>query len=205
MQLTVRSLFGLLACLTSQYVLAFELTLYPDVAACSAESDTTYRIITGPSNGSCYNLDQNPNEMELVSCAQYENGGANGPLACSNNAIVPRSIRQKNEPLPCEFYSDRDCQGGLHQIGGERPCLTATDVGFENYQSFKCSWDDSVDILGEVGCANGVSTNVCVNDCACKCLEGGQRMVCAQNPDVLVRCNEKAIANCQLNCVCINP
>ncbi|KAM7222965.1 hypothetical protein V8F06_001521 [Rhypophila decipiens] len=201
MHLLIHTLLGAFLCLASQ-VLAFELTLYPNVPLCSAESDTTYRIISGPSNGTCINFDQDPNSMNLLSCAQYQNGGNQGPLPCSTDGLIPRSVRAINGPRACEFFSKRDCDGGLHQVAGERPCLTSTDVGFENYESFRCDWDDSVNVEGFVGCHDGVSSNVCVNDCGCQCLNGGQNMQCI--PD-LVRCSLRALEVCELSCVCVNP
>ncbi|KAK3312943.1 hypothetical protein B0H66DRAFT_644080 [Apodospora peruviana] len=176
-------------------VSTFDITIYNNVAGCNAKDDTMYRIVTGVSDGTCYTFDE---EMPGTDCAQYSRGGWEGPDGCTKDSLLPKSVIQRNGNVPCIFYSQKNCEGALIQETGT--CVDGTPLGLDSFSSFSCSWDGTVDILGNVGCHDGVSTNVCINDCNCVC--NGQRLFCPENP---LRCTEMTIANCVKNCNCINP
>ncbi|KAJ3544246.1 hypothetical protein NM208_g3155 [Fusarium decemcellulare] len=134
--------FGMLA-LLSAIAIAYEafpyeavheltplkVTIYNDVDSCDAGDNTMYRIIegaaaggNGPDVGTCYTFDD---DMPGTICAQFTRGGWEGP----------------NGP---------GCTGpGRSQNDG---CITASEEGWDRFRSFRCDWDGSVDVLGNVGC-----------------------------------------------------
>ncbi|KAK3312942.1 hypothetical protein B0H66DRAFT_631830 [Apodospora peruviana] len=174
---------------------AFDVTIYKDVNGCDANDQTMYRIITGASDNTCYTFDRN---MPNTDCAQYTRGGWGGPDPCTGDSLLPKSALVRNENKACTFYSEDDCKGMANFIWDGCRDPDASEV----YKSFKCLWDDSVDILGFVGCRNGVSSNACVNDCDCKC--DGQNLVC-DHDGASLQCNAATLAICTSNCGCINP
>lgn len=182
------ALFGLL----SFNIKAFEITTYNNVGKCDANDDTIYRIISGASNGTCYTFDD---AMPGTDCAQYNKGGAEGPTGCTSESLLPMSVIQENGNVACTFYSQGSCQGGSVQTMDK--CVDGAFVGIKNFKSFSCTWDQTVDILGNVGCHDGVSTNVCVNDCNCVC--NGQVLIC---PPKSFRCTPAAYLLCQDFCNC---
>lgn len=150
-------------------------------------------------------------------CAQYNKGGAEGPTGCTSESLLPMSVIQENGNIACTFYSQGSCQGGSVQTIDK--CVDGAFVGIKNFKSFSCTvslphwrgclntacwfsvkWDQRVDILGNVGCHDGVSTNVCVNDCNCVC--NGQALIC---PPKSLRCTPAAYGLCQEFCNCVNP
>ncbi|KAH7137055.1 hypothetical protein B0J13DRAFT_528540 [Dactylonectria estremocensis] len=185
--------------------IAYEVIIYNDVDNCEAGDLTVYRSITGaatggdgPGVGACYTFDE---PMPGTDCEQFTNGGWAGPMACDSRSLLPQSSFVKNQGRPCLFYEEPDCNSASSAVWDG--CITA------KVRSFRCDihqWDGTVDILGNVGCSNGVSTNVCVNDCQCQC--AGQNLVCP-NPDdpedMPAQCNYAALALCRNQCSCFNP
>ncbi|KAK4213911.1 hypothetical protein QBC37DRAFT_400149 [Rhypophila decipiens] len=197
-------LTGILA-LNLNTILGFEITIYDGVDLCSAESNTKYRIISDASDQECFNFEQPVNNW--ANCAQFENGGNTGPVACDSNPFIPKSIRVKNNLTgrdhPCEFYSQPDCPGSAANVAYEG-CYTPT---IETIRSFKCHWDQldetpDVSIEANLACRSGMSGNVCANDCECGCT--GQNMNCNAG-NTSATCNDETKKNCETYCVCANP
>ncbi|KAM5350702.1 hypothetical protein ACJ41O_007207 [Fusarium nematophilum] len=136
--------------------LAFEVIIYNDVDKCEAGDNTVYRSImgiaaggNGPGIGSCYTFDD---PMPGTNCEQYTRGGWAGPMGCDSGSLMPQSAFVKNEGRPCLFFEEKGCSGPSSAVWDG--CLTA------KVKSFRCIWDSTVNILGNVGCGNGMSTNV---------------------------------------------
>ncbi|KAH7137054.1 hypothetical protein B0J13DRAFT_677795 [Dactylonectria estremocensis] len=193
MQLFNLLLLGLLS-LNSK---AFEITIYNNVLGCEANDDSMYRIIGGPSTGTCYTFDD---DMPDTYCDQYTRGGWEGPSGCVGASLLPMSVVQRN-PIPCTFYSEKNCEGALQR--STDICVDGSALGISNWKSFSCTSDDSVDILANVGCHNAVSTNVCVNDCGFHC--NGQVLVPGVPSPSGPLCSPETIAVCEKYCDCINP
>lgn len=175
--------------------------------------------------GTCQTFDR---DMPNTDCVQFDKGGwENGP--CTSGSLLPKSALVNNDLKACFFYGEPDCNGvgrAQHEY-----CITASEASngmWENFKSFRCDvslssdalnksrlhikiadtyqWDGSVDILANVGCKNGVSTNICTNDCECRC--NAQNLDCPKGTEddpIPVGCNHWALQNCVQNCVCVNP
>ncbi|ORY16204.1 hypothetical protein BCR34DRAFT_597769 [Clohesyomyces aquaticus] len=159
-------------------------------AKCEADIESTYRIISGASNGTCYTFDGG---MPATNCAEYTKGGAEGPTGCTGSSLLPKSVHQKNGNLPCTFYTDESRKGDL--VHGSDWCVDAVSLGYDNFKSFSCDWDQKVDVLANVACFNGMSTNVGVNDCNCRC--HGIVLIC---PPESLTCTPTVYALCEENC-----
>ncbi|ORY16234.1 hypothetical protein BCR34DRAFT_638677 [Clohesyomyces aquaticus] len=176
--------------------LAFEVAIYNNVDGCDANGETTYRIIDGISDATCYTFDQ---PMPNTDCTQFVRGGAEkGP--CSNASLLPKSIFTHNQDRFCALYTDPDCKSGIPTLDR---CSTASDQGWDHFGSFKCFWDGTVDILGNVGCGNGQSMGVCVNDCGCLC--DGIKLACPSDENVPATCTEWGLKACRAQCICVAP
>ncbi|KAK4213541.1 hypothetical protein QBC37DRAFT_463747 [Rhypophila decipiens] len=112
-----------------------KVTIYNNVAGCDAKDDTTYRIITGASSGTCYTFDRN---MPGTDCAEYTRGGWGGPGGCTSGSLLPKSALQKNGNGPaCTFYSKEECGGSSTTTVDV--CVDGTAIGLDTFASFRCS------------------------------------------------------------------
>ncbi|KAF2648306.1 hypothetical protein K491DRAFT_684787 [Lophiostoma macrostomum CBS 122681] len=201
----MRPLNTVLIAILTPTIHAFDITIYNDVSACSATSATIYRILSGLSDNTCHTFDT---AMPDVLCSQY-NGG-DGPHPCTSDSLIPMSVIQKNGHVACTFYSESGCDGtAISKVDtGDEPdevitCVDGTAVGVIYIDLLtRQQWDDETDVdtTAGVGCHDGLSTNVCVNDCNCKC--SGQVLFCIPTTPT---CTPKALALCEEFCDCVNP
>lgn len=128
---------------------------------CDATGLTTYRILSGTSNGRCYVFDQ---DMPGVGCRQYNNGGAtNGP--CLDGSLMPRSALVKTDgPAVCKFYNDQGCGNSGSSIGPNARMCTYGTPAYLYWQSFKCSV--SIFLFNESVIKSNAYTSVVVNSLA---------------------------------------
>ncbi|KAM7218462.1 hypothetical protein V8F06_006226 [Rhypophila decipiens] len=127
--------FALIGLLSFQRVSTFEIKIFNNVVGCAMNDDTTYRIVTGVSSGTCYTFDH---DMPGTDCTQYSRGGREGPGDCKTGSLLPKSVEQRNgNGEPCTFYSKKECEGSSTTKWDT--CVDGTPIGLDTFASFRCS------------------------------------------------------------------
>ena len=75
--------------------------------------------------------------MPNTDCVQYKKGSMEGPSGCIGAPLLPRSIDQQNDGVPCTFYSEGYCEGDAIETSDS--CVNAASYGLESFKSFSCS------------------------------------------------------------------
>lgn len=106
-----------------------------DIASCSANSNTRYRIITGATSLTrCMTFDQ---DMPGTGCREYTNGGANNG-GCVTGSLLPKSTFA--QAGRCVFFDQPGCVGRYSDSNGPiSACTDAHWLEWSNIRSFWCS------------------------------------------------------------------